>query len=200
MTPVQNMTPVQIARALAVTAVLVVIIAALARAPYSPPVTGDAVLRLAWRTNTLVREICRPRTPAELEALPVHMRTPEECTRERSEYRLVVAIDGERPDTLRVAGGGLRGDRPVFVMQERLLPAGEHDVRVTFAPWTDHDDALLGPDTATVFGVDTTDALRLSASAALRLDTSLLFVRGHVHLVTLDTEGRRLVVRSPTGP
>jgi hypothetical protein len=180
----RKLTPVQAARALAVTAVAVVIIAALARAPYSPPDTGKAVLRLAWRTNTLVREVCRPRTAAELEALPVHMRTPEECSRERSEYRLVVDVEGRRPDTLRVAGGGLRGDRPVFVMQERALSAGAHDVMITFAPWGDDEYAPSTPGAHSV--------------AALRLDTTLTFVRGNVHLVTLDTEGRRLVVRSPT--
>jgi hypothetical protein len=156
------------------TAVLVLIIAALSRAPYSPPATGDGVLRLAWRSNTHVQEICRPRTQAELDALPVHMRTPEACSRERAEYRLVLAIDAARADTMRVVGGGIRGDRPAFVMQERDLAPGSHRVRVSFAPHTAGGSA--GPQ--------------------LHLDTTLVFARGRVHLVTLDTEGARLIVRS----
>jgi hypothetical protein len=50
-------------------------------------------------------------------------------------------------------------------------------VRVSFGPWD--DDAF---------------------SATLRLDTTLDFRRGAVQLVTLDTEARRLIVRSAATP
>jgi hypothetical protein len=171
------MKPAGRVRAALSTAVLVVALAALSRAPYSPPSSGEATLRLAWRAHTWVRETCRDRSQEELDALPVHMRAPRECTRERTEYRLVVEIDGVARDTLRVAAGGLKGDRPVFVMEEWLLPPGERAVRVSFGPWDDD-----------------------GASATLRLDTTLAFRRGVVQLVTLDTEGRRLIVRSPATP
>src|SRR5690606_5782376 len=51
----------------------------LARAPYHPPGSDTGLLRLSWRLRGEKVESCRPRTQAELDALPVHMRTPEVC-------------------------------------------------------------------------------------------------------------------------
>jgi hypothetical protein len=168
------MRPAELLRALAFTVVLTLPLAALARAPYTPPGAEGAVLRLAWRSNIQAEQSCRPRTPAELEALPVHMRTPEICTADRASFRLVVRLDDRQADTVPVAPGGAKGDRPVFVLREVTLPPGVHRVRVSFER----------------------EANGSAEGHTLRLDTTLVFTAGAIHLVTLDAEARRLVVRS----
>jgi hypothetical protein len=160
-------------RALACTAVLVLPLVALARAPWTPPGQDHGVLRLAWRINDSVREDCRPRTQQELDALPVHMRTPEECTGVRSTYRLILEVGDTSPDTVRIVPGGMRGDRPVFVLEERRLVPGPHALRVRF----DREPAIAD-------------------GTALQLDTVIDVVRRSVYLVTIDAAGSRLVVRS----
>jgi coenzyme F420-reducing hydrogenase delta subunit len=76
------------------------------------------------------RENCRQRTQAELEALPVHMRTPEVCSRDAASYRWSVASGSCRPTRCTLVRGGAKGDRPLFVLEERALPPGLHRVRV----------------------------------------------------------------------
>jgi hypothetical protein len=115
----------------------------LSRAPYTPTDTKTGLLRLSWRHRGEPAEVCRQRTPEELEALPVHMRTAEDCQRRRIEYPLVVRVDGAPPDSTRIRPEGARGDRPVYVFQERPLPPGVHDVEVIFAPRGGDGDTLL---------------------------------------------------------
>jgi hypothetical protein len=79
-------------------------------------------------------EACRPRTAAELEALPVHMRTAEVCSGKLVAYELIVRVDDERPDTTVFRPAGAKGDRPIFVLHERRLEQGSHRVRISFAP------------------------------------------------------------------
>lgn len=152
------------------TALLVLPLAALTRLPYTPPGAGDAMLRLSWRSIVSGSERCRDRTPAELDALPVHMRTPQVCTTDPADYMLTVRVGGVS-DTLRLLRGGVKGDRPLFVLEERRLPAGRESVAV----------GLLrqAPDGVSVLAA---------------LDTVLGFEAGRVRLVTLDPDGR-LVVR-----
>lgn len=150
-------------------------IAALSRAPYSPPGGDAALLRISFRTTVSVRERCRPRTREELDALPVHMRTPEICTAEAATFFLIASIDDARADTLELVRGGVKGDRPLFVLDERPLPPGRHRVRV--------------------------ELLRAGADSGQRvlaaLDTVLSLQAGAVGLVTLDGAGR-LVARGPS--
>jgi hypothetical protein len=158
---------------LAATALLTLSIAGLSRAPWTPPGADDAVLRLSWRMVIPAREDCRPRTAAELEGLPVHMRAPEVCTAEVARYTLTTRLGDEAPVTLELARGGLRGDRPLFVLEERRLPPGPHRVSVALK--------------------------RTSASGETEvvaaLDSLLEMRPGAVLLVTLD--GERLVARGP---
>jgi hypothetical protein len=151
-------------------------IAALSRAPYSPPGRDDALLRFSWRMSVAAREHCRARTQAELDALPVHMRAPEICTREEATYALVTQIDELDADTLPVARGGAKGDRPIFVLEQRVLTPGSHRVRAHFYRTTNTSDTAL----------------------LAGLDTTLVMERGGVQLVTLASESRRLTVRTST--
>lgn len=154
-------------------AILTVGIGWLSRAPYSPPGGEIGVLRLSWRLRGANTEVCRARTPAELAALPLHMRTPEICQSRSRAYRLVLAIDDGPPDTLHIEPGGARRDRPVFVMHETPLGTGEHRVRVVFTPT---DDA--------------------TATERLEFDGEVAGYAGHVQLITIDDTGT-LVHRAP---
>lgn len=155
------------------TALLVAGLSALTRAPYSARGATDALLRFSWRTTVTAREHCRARTPEELEKLPVHMRTPEVCEPDDARYVLITAVDGAQPDTLALLRGGVKGDRPLFVLEERPLPPGSHRVGVQLLRLGDGaPEALAAP-----------------------LDTVLELSAGAVRLITIDPETRVLTVR-----
>lgn len=159
------------------TAATTVMIAGLARAPYyTPPGAGDAMLRFSWRMSVTARENCRPRTPAELDALPVHMRTPEVCTRDSARYALITTIDDAAPDTVHLLRGGVKGDRPLFVLEERTLPPGRHRVRIELLRMSSAGVEILG-----------------------EIDEVLTLEEGAIRLITLDLAGR-LVLRSSAAP
>jgi hypothetical protein len=169
-------------------AVAVLGIAGLTRAPYTPPGTDAALLRFSWRLSTASRENCRPRTQEELDALPVHMRTPEVCTRDASTFTLITRIDDAAPDTAHLTRGGAKGDRPLFVLQDRALEPGRHRLRVELR----RDTAAPGADAAARSTTGGAEGSELLAT----LDTTVDLVRGRVRLVTMDGDGGRLEVRS----
>jgi hypothetical protein len=164
--------------AVLVTAVLAVSLGWLARAPYQPPGAGDAVLRLSWRLRAPAAELCRPRTQAELEALPVHMRAPQVCERRIATYDLILQIDSMAADTARMMQGGAKGDRPLYVLRELALEPGPHRIRVRFTP--------------------SHDLTAASSAAPLALDTVLHMYSGAVALVTLAPDANTFIVRRST--
>jgi hypothetical protein len=145
-------------------------IGALSRVPYSAPDGDMASLRFSWRMNVAGGETCRPRTQAELDELPVHMRSPEVCTREVARYTLITTIGDAAPDTTHLVRGGVRGDRPLFVLDERTLSPGAYRVRAELVRAT-------------------SSSTRLTAV----LDTTLALRAGRVQLITLDPGAQRLV-------
>lgn len=151
----------------------------LSRAPYGSGAAEAALLRLSWRLRGGVVESCRKRTQTELNALPVHMRTPEICDRRPVAYRLIVQLDGGRVDTTRIVSGGVKGDRPLFVLHETAWAPGAHRVFVRFEQ---EDD--VGP----------------VPPVRLAMDTVLQAHAGTIDLITLDPGARRLVHRAPSPP
>lgn len=150
-------------------------IAGLARGPaYSTPAAHDATLRFSWRMNVPARENCRVRTPEELEALPVHMRAPEECTRDESDFSIILSVNGSTADTLHLVRGGLKGDRPLVVLQDRRMQPGRHNVAIQLIR-----------------------SARDGASVLAALDTSVSVARGDIALITLDAGTGRLLARTP---
>jgi hypothetical protein len=104
------------------------------RAPFTQQGADAARLRMSWRLRGEKIESCRNRTEEELAALPVHMRTPQICTSKLLSYRLIVEVEGLRTDTVRILPAGAKGDRPIFVLHDIMLPPGDYEVEVEFEP------------------------------------------------------------------
>ena len=104
-----------------------------------------SLLRLSWRIRGEPVRSCRILSPAEVEALPQHMRRDEVCETRVEPYRLQVDIDGQRvlADTLHAAGA--RQDRPIYVYYDLPLAPGEYaiDVRFEQVGPADVDDVAL---------------------------------------------------------
>lgn len=90
----------------------------------------QAVLRVAFRARPERLEVCRDSTPEELAGIPAHMRQARVCTGAPATYRLQVQLDQETIVDEVVHGGGLRGDRPIYVLREAPVAPGERVVSV----------------------------------------------------------------------
>lgn len=143
----------------------------------------DPIVRLSWRVAGVPVEACRTRTDEELATLPVHMRSPRECTRALAPFALDVAVDG-RPvvrDTL--FPKGMRGDRPVHVLRDLSAEAGVVALSVRF-------EAVLAEDAETPGGVPTGYVWHGEINLA----------SGDMALLTLDGAGEHLVMRRQQAP
>ena len=136
-------------------------------------------------------ETCRDRTQAELDALPVHMRTPRVCEQKVIPYRLIVRIDDGRPDTTVVLPAGARHDRPIYVLRDTLLAPGEHFVSVAFE--NDGDDARDSDDD---HGEHEDEKDDRDDDHALRFERKLHLVAGRIELITLGSDGRSFISKS----
>lgn len=173
--------------------------------------TADAArVRLSWSARPERIESCRALTAEEIEKEPPHMRRRVECTGTFATYLLHVASDGRVIDERLVKGAGIRNDRPMYLLADYDLMAGEHRIRVMFTrrEKTDEDSAAIalhatrtGADSGIFTGraerEDEERARRRHAAvpAAMELDTLLTLAPGQVRLITFDAESRRLVIR-----
>jgi hypothetical protein len=189
----------------------VALLVALSRAPW-PRRSDHALLRLSWSGRPERIERCRELSDAELEKLPAHMRLREECEGHSARYRVQVWVGGSLLSQDTVTGGGLRGDRAIYMLREYRLTPGLHTVAVEVArsdsvaaePEEPGDEAEES-DTA---AAPLDRALRERQEhrrerlerlpPSLRLDTTLQLVAGEVVLVTYDPVGRRLLALSGT--
>ncbi len=157
------------------------------RVPYSPGDSDASILRLSWRLRGEKVETCRDRTPAELEALPVHMRTPQVCTGHLVSYLLTLRVDGEVVDTTTFLPAGAKGDRPIFVLHDEPLVPGRRKVRVDFVPVggdVDNDDD----------DDDDHDNNDDDDRKALRFSGRVNAVPGRIQMITLGSNGDGLVL------
>jgi hypothetical protein len=155
--------------AVAVTIGTMLLLSWCASMPYSAGGATHGALRLSWRMRGGRVEQCRPRTEAELNALPVHMRTPQVCEGYAVSYDLVVQIDDEAAHTLRLNPRGAKGDRPIFVLENFPVSSGRHRVQVRLSPIERSDHAT-----------------------EIRYEETLMFERGTIVLITLNEGGNRL--------
>ena len=180
-------------RLLGVTVALALLagVAALSRIPYTTHDAGRALLRLSWRARGERIERCRRATAEELANVPAHMRREVICEGVRvAPYRLRVVVDGRTLADGVVAGTGVAGDRPIYLLREFELRPGAHNLQVAFQKQTsdrdDQDDDDRQPSE------QERDARRSTVPARMTLDTTLTISPGSVVLVTYDAELRRL--------
>ena len=128
-----RMTAVRWLATLALTAVVLALLALGSRAPQGTD-ADHGRLRLGWRLAGLRHERCRDLSAEEMAKRPVHMRQARECVSEVPSYELTAAVDGQVVVRKPIVSPGLRADRPLSVEEEVDVAPGEHDVRVTFAP------------------------------------------------------------------
>lgn len=166
------MSSLRIVLMIVVSAVAVLLVGWGSRAPYQATESEAALLRLSWRMRPERNEQCRDRTQAELDALPVHMRTPRICETSVVPYRLILQIGDGMADTTVILPAGARHDRPIYVLRDSLLTPAPYRVQVTF---------------------ERADSTRVNV---LRFDQTVKFAAGHIELVTLSDDGRALIQRS----
>ena len=165
------MSKLRIIPVVAVSALFLALIGWGTRAGYERATDQHALLRLSWRMRGERLENCRDRTPAELEALPVHMRTPRICETTAVPYRITLRIDGGPTDTTTVLPAGAKHDRPIYVLRDVALVPGHHRVTIR----SERADGK---------------------GSALEFDDELYFIGGYIELITLADPGRQLVHRS----
>lgn len=98
---------------------------------WHPPTVAE--LRLSWSARPERLETCRRLSDAEYAARPAHMRQRVECEGRTASYLLTVTVDGRLVDSTVVTGGGLRHDRPIFLVRGFDVVPGERRVQVVFA-------------------------------------------------------------------
>jgi len=166
----------------------------LVRVPIGEP-PREAMLRFAGRMVGEKIRVCRELTPAERAKIPLHMQTAgKRCEQSMLPYRLDVWVDETPRVDLEVHPAGLRGDRPVYVQRDLLLPPGPHRVRVRFDPETLPAPAAGAPSAT---DAEQRRALESAARDATRypLDQVIELQAGQVVLVELNEQARRWEVR-----
>jgi hypothetical protein len=169
-------------------AAMLLSLVALGHVPIGEP-PRDATIRLAGRMVGEKVKVCRDLTPAELATIPKHMQAAgQRCDQSILPYRLQVWVDDAQRADLLVQPAGVRGDRPVYVHKELVLPPGAHRLRVQFDP----EEAA--PATAAGGNPSAHDAaLREAVQQAARfpLERELQLRAGAIVLVELNEQTRK---------
>lgn len=197
---------------LGATAILMLGIAAASSAPIALHPGGSGRLRLSWSARPERIETCRQVSDKELAELEEHMRQRVECEGRFATYLLEVRADGRRVAAMTVRGAGLRHDRPIYLLREFPIPAGDRRIRVTFTrreqpsqqaevgEESEPADTGISAGRAEREGVERARRGRAAIPPRLALDTSLTIAARSVVVVTLNQERRSLeVVQEPRG-
>ncbi len=163
----------------ALAAVTMLLVGVLSDLPLAGEDSEDAILRLTWRLRSQEVGDCPTPTQADLDRLPVHMQNPDACIGPLPTYDLNVRVNGESRLQQAVSGGGARGDRPLYVLYDLVLPPGSHEVEVSFAR---QNEALEE---------------ELDMGRRLALEADLVLEPRTVTLVTRAGDTGELVVRRP---
>ena len=167
---------------------------------------GAARLRLSWSARPERIEVCRQLSAEEQAQREEHMRQRVECEGSFASYTLRVEVDGRAVGETVIHGAGLRHDRPLYVLRDFPVPAGEHRLRVGVTRREKTDDDAAAFAEAVVTDADTglyagrgqreaTERARRARAAippSLMLDTVFAFTPRQVALVTFSAERRML--------
>lgn len=202
------------ATALAATALGLVLLALASAAPLPFNPSEAARLRLSWTARPQRIEVCRTLSAEELAARPEHMRQRVECDGRFASYTLRVEMDDRAIGESVIYGGGLRRDRPIFLLREYEVPSGAHRMRLSFTRRerieTMEEDsapsAVPDADTGLYAGRAAREVAergrrdRAAIPPRLELDTTVTLAPREVALITFDparklfllhTRGRR---------
>ena len=173
-------------------------------APVAQHRSAAARLRLSWSARPERIEVCRTLSAAELAQREEHMRQRVECDGRFATYALRVDADGTTLLQTVARGGGLRHDRPLYVLRDIDLPPGTHQLRITFTRREKTDDdaaafarvASADADTGLFAGRAQREAIeharraRAAIPPRLELDTTVTFSPDRALVVSLDGEHR----------
>jgi hypothetical protein len=90
----------------------------------------DAELIISFKHPGKLAQVCRDLSEQEKKKLPVHMRPPKVCTRERADVRLRVAIDGREVVEKAYEPRGIWNDGNSIAIERMSVSAGRHRVSV----------------------------------------------------------------------
>jgi hypothetical protein len=165
-----------------------------------------AGLRLSWSARPERIEQCRQLSTEEQAEREEHMRQRVECRGKFATYALSVEVDGRAIGEAVIRGAGLRHDRPLYLLRDFPVPAGEHRLRVRLRRREQTDDDAAAFAEAVVPDADTglyagraqreagerARRARAAIPPDLALDTLVGFMPGQVALVTFNAERRVL--------
>lgn len=98
---------------------------------------NEAVLKLSFSHPAQLKFACRTRSDAELAKLSPHMRTPQDCPRERSPVLVELDIDGKQLFHVNTAPLGVHKDGSATVYRRLVIPAGQHRISARLADGPD---------------------------------------------------------------
>lgn len=202
------MSPARRAGAWGFALVLALGLAALSRGDWRAHRGEEAVLRLTWSVRPERIETCRRVSEAEQAERPEHMRQAVVCDGAAATYRLQVWRDEALLEDQVLRGGGLRSDRPIYVLRDFPVPPGSYRLRVALrrVESVATDTTGSGADSGLSLDRGVREAeerqrRRLEAiPAELSLDERVALAAREVVLVVWDPEARRLrLVRRAAG-
>ena len=191
---------------LGASALLMLGMAAASAAPVALHPAASGRLRLSWSARPERIVTCRQVSDKELAELEEHMRQRVECEGHFATYLLEVRADGRRVAAMIVRGAGLRHDRPIYLLREIPVPAGERRIQVTFTrreqpspkeagrEESESADSGISAGRAEREGVERARRGRAAIPPRLVLDTALTIAVRSVVVVTLNQERRSLEV------
>jgi hypothetical protein len=170
--------PLRVFLTLFVTALLAWGLAASSALPWPWHAADATLLRLSWSARPERIETCRTLSDEEYAQRPAHMRQRVLCEGTTASYALLVTADGDTLDEAVIRGGGLRGDRAIFVLRSYAVPPGERRLRLRFT----RREAVDSP------------TAQHALPPELMLDTAVVFRGGEVRLVTIEDGAFRVVL------
>ena len=159
----------------------------------------EGMLRMAWRLVGTNIRVCRDYTEQERNSLPKHMMLKQHCTTSLLAYRLRVSVNGQPRMDRVVYPPGARGDRPLYVSEDMLLPAGESHLQVSFEPF---DPRAEAPTASEPELAHEQAAVReaIEKATVYRLDQTITLHPGRIVLLDLSEENRRFhLLTAPPG-
>ena len=204
------MKPIQLLTAGVTTTAALFLLASGSALPVAYHRAEAARLRLSWSARPERIEVCREVSAEEQAKREEHMRQRVECEGRFASYALLVEVDGQAIGETVVRGAGFRNDRPLYLLRDYPVPAGEHRIRVTLIrrEQASRDSAAVintevpDADTGLYAGRaerETTERRRRTQAAIpprLTLDTVFRFAPRQVALVSFNAGRRTLELRA----